>query len=183
MAANARVGVAVANFLPHIGLTSLYGGASDEVSDIINGRVSLWSAVGQGIGPLLQGGLLYGNYQAAHAQWEQAREQYAQAVLIALQEVSSALISQQKLATARQEQARAVFALQGSVRLSLLQYSGGFASYFEVIEAQQQLFPAENALARIQRDHNSLLSCSSIEPSAEAGQSMPKYRSRRRSGR
>lgn len=152
VAANARVGVAVANFFPQIGLTSLYGGASDEVSDIVNGRVSLWSAAGQGIGPLLQGGLLYGNYQAAHAQWEQAREQYEQTVLIALQEVSNALISQQKLAAVRQEQARAVFALQESVRLSLLRYSGGFASYFEVIEAQQQLFPAENALAQIQRD-------------------------------
>lgn len=152
VAANARVGVAVANFFPQIGLTSLYGGASGEVSDIINGRANLWSAAGQGVGPLFQGGLLYGNYQAARAQWEQAKEQYEQAVLVALQEVSNALVSQQKLAEVRREQARAVFALQESVRLSLLRYSGGFASYFEVIEAQQQLFPAENALAQIQRD-------------------------------
>jgi len=31
-------------------------------------------------------------------------------------------------------------------------YRGGRASYFEVLEAQQQLFPAEDALAQTQRD-------------------------------
>jgi len=29
-------------------------------------------------------------------------------------------------------------------------YSAGKASYYEVLEAQQQLFPAENALSQIQ---------------------------------
>ena len=52
----------------------------------------------------------------------------------------------------QQEQARAVAALQESVRLATLRYTGGFANYFEVIEAQQLLFPAENALAQVQRD-------------------------------
>ena len=28
----------------------------------------------------------------------------------------------------------------------------GFASYFEVLEAQQQLYPAQNTLAQIRRD-------------------------------
>ena len=38
-------------------------------------------------------------------------------------------------------------ALQESVRLSNLRYISGLADYFEVLEAQQQLFPAEIALA------------------------------------
>lgn len=73
-------------------------------------------------------------------------------MITAFQEVSNALTDQQKLAEVRKEQARAVTALQESVRLSTLRYTGGFANYFEVIEAQQQLFPAENTLAQVQRD-------------------------------
>ena len=73
-------------------------------------------------------------------------------MISAFQHVSNALTDQQKLAEVRQEQARAVAALQESVRLSTLRYTGGFANYFEVIEAQQQLFPAELTLAQVQRD-------------------------------
>src|SRR5438094_221010 len=36
--------------------------------------------------------------------------------------------------------------------LSLQRYNDGIASYFEVLEAEQQLFPAELDLARTQRD-------------------------------
>jgi len=34
----------------------------------------------------------------------------------------------------------------------LMRYDAGRASYFEVLEAQQQLFPAEDALAQTERD-------------------------------
>ena len=152
IAANARVGVAEANFFPRIGLTSLYGGASSEIENVVKGNGNIWALTGQLTGPLLQGGLLYENYQATLAQWEQEKLQYEQTVLRAFQEVSNALTDQQKLAEAQREQARAVAALQESVRLATLRYTGGFANYFEVIEAQQQLFPAENALAQTQRD-------------------------------
>jgi multidrug efflux system outer membrane protein len=38
------------------------------------------------------------------------------------------------------------------VDLALARYSGGRASYFEVLEAEQALFPSESALAQTQRD-------------------------------
>jgi outer membrane protein, multidrug efflux system len=151
VAANARVGVAEANFFPRIGLTSLYGGASTDIENIVSsGHIE--AVAGQLVGPLLQGGRIFENYQAALAQREQARLQYEQAVIQALQEVSNALTDQQKLAEAREEQTRTVFAYRESVRLSTLRYTGGFANYFEVIEAQQLLFPAEIILAQVQRD-------------------------------
>jgi multidrug efflux system outer membrane protein len=52
----------------------------------------------------------------------------------------------------RTEQVVAVDALREAVSLALLRYDGGLASYFEVLEAQQQLFPAELALARTDLD-------------------------------
>ena len=45
-----------------------------------------------------------------------------------------------------------VKSLQTSVALSLQRYNDGIASYFEVLDAEQQLFPAELDLARTERD-------------------------------
>ncbi len=45
-----------------------------------------------------------------------------------------------------------VASLREVVELSLLRYTVGRASYFELLEAQQLLFPAEDALAQAQRD-------------------------------
>lgn len=152
IAANARVGVAQANFFPRIGLTSLFGGASADVENVFLNSGNIWTVAGQLSGPLIQGGRLSSLYQSAIAQWDQARLRYEQSVITALREVSNALINQQKLAEVRRDQERAVAALRESVRLSTLRYSGGLAGYFEVIESQQQLFPAENALAQTRRD-------------------------------
>ena len=48
--------------------------------------------------------------------------------------------------------AHQVSALEQAVKLSSERYMAGKASYYEVLEAQQQLFPAELNLARTQRD-------------------------------
>jgi outer membrane protein, multidrug efflux system len=150
--ANALVGVSVANFFPRIGLTTLYGGQSSELSNIFKGPGAIWTIGGTILGPLFQGGALSETYRQQKALWEASKEQYEQTVLTALGEVSNALIAQQKLEGVRVEQAKAVEALQESVRLALLRYNGGLSTYFEVLEAQQQLFPAENVLAQTDRD-------------------------------
>jgi outer membrane protein TolC len=48
--------------------------------------------------------------------------------------------------------AAAVDALNEAVRISTIRYTDGKASYFEVLNAQQDLFPAETELARTERD-------------------------------
>ena len=62
------------------------------------------------------------------------------------------LIAQKTLVARRLALEHQVAALQESVELSLLRYSAGRASYFEVLEAEQLNFPAEYALAQTQRD-------------------------------
>ena len=61
-------------------------------------------------------------------------------------------MSHEKLKGVRAEREETVTALQSSVTLSLQRYNDGIASYFEVLDAEQQLFPSELALARTQRD-------------------------------
>ncbi len=81
-----------------------------------------------------------------------AVERYQQATLQAFAEVSNALVAQQKLKGVHDDRDETVKALQTSVALSLQRYNDGIANYFEVLEAEQQLFPAELDLARTQRD-------------------------------
>jgi outer membrane protein, multidrug efflux system len=109
--------------------------------------MNVFSIAGNVAGPLYQGGLLRAQKRQAVAFWEQSRLQYQQTAQLAFQDVSNALISREKFEGVRAEQARAVRAYQESVRLALLRYLAGKASYYEVLEAQIQLYPAENSLA------------------------------------
>jgi len=147
-ASNAQVGVAVANFFPRIGLTSLYGGQSSDLENVIKTPGVIWAVAGSMLGPIFQGGRLTEAYRAQVADWEASKAIYEQTVLTALGEVSNALIAQQKQEEVRVEQEVQVAALRESVRLALLRYNGGLSTYFEVLEAQQQLFPAELQLAQ-----------------------------------
>jgi multidrug efflux system outer membrane protein len=148
--ANAEIGVAVANFFPRIGLTALYGGQSTELKDIVKDSFNLWNVAGNVAGPLFQGFALLEQYRAQVAGWEETKAFYKQTVITAFAEVSNVLTAQTKFAEARAERERAVRAYQESVRLSLIRYNSGLAGYFEVLDAQQQLFPAEIALAQVQ---------------------------------
>lgn len=149
---NAQVGVAVANFFPRIGLTTLYGGQSVELADIVKDNFSIWNVVGNVAGPLFQGFSLLGQYRAQKAVWKEEVARYEQTILNAFAEVSSTLDAQARLAEARVAQERSVAAYRESVRLALIRYDTGLANYFEVINAQLELYPVELTLAQIQRD-------------------------------
>src|SRR5213594_2845998 len=152
VSANARIGVAKAEFFPKLSLTALFGTASPEVSALTGGSATIWAVAGMFSGPLFNAGRTLGTYRASIAQWEQARLQYEQAVLQALREVSDALTALSKLNEAETGQDMAVKALEEAVGHATALYQQGLANYFEVLEAQQQLYPAQNALALIRRN-------------------------------
>jgi len=146
--ANAQVGVATANFYPRITLTGLFGEVGPELVPFSSGTASAWSVAGNLAGPIFQGGLLKGQLRQARAAWDETRLQYQATVLNAFQEVANALVSQQELASERREQAHAVAAYQEAVQVANERYVGGQANYYELLQEQQQLFPAQNALTQ-----------------------------------
>jgi len=152
VAANARIGVAKAEFFPKLSLTSLFGTASPEMSALTGGTATIWAVAGMFSGPLFNAGRTRGIYRASIAQWEQVRLQYEQAVLTALREVSDALTALAKLTDAEAGQDTAVRALADAVDHATDRYRQGLASYYEVLEAQQQLYPAQITLAQIRQD-------------------------------
>lgn len=145
--ANAQIGVANANFLPKIGLTAMFGRVSPELNDFNAGISKTWSAGGNLLGPLFQGGLLVAQRRQAIAYREQVRLQYEQTVRTGFQDVANALITRVKLEEVCVQQERQTKALTEAVAVAFERYMAGKADYYEVLEAQQQLFPALNDLA------------------------------------
>ena len=150
--ANAEVGVAVANYFPRIGLSALFGWESTRPEDLFKSNFNIWQIGANLTGPIFQGGRLKSAYQAQQAFWDESISQYKKTITVAFQETSDALVAQQTLVGQREAQQRQVAALRESVDLALQRYDGGRATYFEVLEAEQQLFPSQDALAQTQRD-------------------------------
>ena len=113
---------------------------------------NIWNIGAGAAGPIFQGGRLKSAYHAQQAFWDQTVAQYKQTIVVAFQETSDALIAQQTLVDQRAALQSQVAALRESVDLSLERYTAGRANYYEVLEAEQQLFPSEDALAQTQRD-------------------------------
>ena len=153
--ANAQIGVARADFYPRFSLTALFGQTSPDVTTFTSGTANAWSVAANLAGPIFQGGRLKGELRQARAAWEEAALQYQSVVLNALQEVSNALTAREQLARERLDQARAVKAYEEAVQVAGERYHAGHANYYELLQEQQLLFPAENALT--QTELNQLL--------------------------
>jgi multidrug efflux system outer membrane protein len=148
VAANAAVGIAQADFFPRISLTGALGTVAPQFSQIFpEGRT--WSIGGGLLSPVFQGRRLREQHRAAVARWEQAKARYEQSVTNAFSEVSTALVAYQKFAQVETERSREVGAYREAVRLSNVRYGAGLSDYLEVLQAQQQLFPAEIQLAQV----------------------------------
>jgi multidrug efflux system outer membrane protein len=149
--ANEQIGVAVANFFPRVGLSALFGAQGLAIS---GGSASfgVWNAMVNVAGPIFTGGRLESAYKERQGFWDETVAQYRRTVIGAFQETSDSLVAQQTLVGRRAALESEIAALRRSSELALLRYDAGRASYFEVLEAQQQLFPAEDDLAQTQRD-------------------------------
>ena len=151
IAANANIGVAEAAFYPTLSLTGVLGVQSAELSELFDeGRV--WNVQAGLLGPIFNAGRLRNQRRVAVAQFDEALAQYEQSVTRALADASTSLVSLEKLGDAEAERQRAVRANEDAVRLVNIRYESGFSAYFEVLDAMQQLFTAQNSLARTRRD-------------------------------
>jgi multidrug efflux system outer membrane protein len=103
-------------------------------------------------GPIFTGGFLTGREAQARAEWEEAAARYEQTVRSAFGEVANTLVTHQKLRGVEEELSRQVGALEEAVGMSRERYDVGRANYFEILDAQQDLYPAQTSLARARAD-------------------------------
>src|ERR1700761_3406400 len=93
IAANARIGVARAQYFPQISLTSLGGAASNQLNSIFSGPSAYWYAAGSISQPIFEGGRIRSNYRLSQAQEQEMLLQYQKTILNALRDVSNSLVS------------------------------------------------------------------------------------------
>jgi outer membrane protein, multidrug efflux system len=144
IAANANIGVARAQFLPSISLTGTLGRASEALAGLVTNRgVTVHALAAAANVPIFEGGALVANEQIARARAEQAVAQYRRTVLVALQEVSDALIAYDRDAAEVKGNRDRVAVAQEYLRLANERFRAGVISYLEVLDAQRQLLSAQ----------------------------------------
>jgi len=143
VAANARIGVAKAQFFPTISLTAILGTASSALGNLFKGASQTWSYGGTVTQPIFTGGNLISQLRVAESQQKTALLQYQKSIQTAFQEVNDSLIDQTKTREQLAAQARQVDSLRNYARLARLRYDNGFTSYLEVTDAETKLFNAE----------------------------------------
>jgi outer membrane protein, multidrug efflux system len=148
VAANAEIGVAKAALFPNISLTGSDGSLSVPFGNLFTAPAAEWS-VGVGLmQPLLSVQSNLYQVELADARKREALYQYQKTVQGAFQDVADALVAYQKFGEQEREQASQVDALRRARAIALARYRIGYASYFDVIQADRDLFTAELALAQ-----------------------------------
>jgi multidrug efflux system outer membrane protein len=147
VAANAQVGVARANLFPTISLTAALGAASTALGDITRNTSRTWSLAGGLLQPLLDPQRSWYQVQLADAQKRAAVLGYQKSLQSAFQEVSDALIAREKFAEFQVAEQAQVDAQRKANTIALARYRVGYSSYFNVIDADRDLFNAELSLS------------------------------------
>ena len=147
--ANAQIGAAKALYFPTISLTGAFGDSSSNLSNLFKGSSRTWNYAGQIVGPIFTFGAVSGQVAQSEAAQRAALATYELAVQSAFADVDNALVAYLKTGEQLEAQQRLVSALSEYERLAKLQYDAGYVPYSTVLQAQQNLFPAELALAEL----------------------------------
>jgi len=152
VAANARIGMAKAEYFPKISLTGMLGVESVSLSDLFTGGSRFWSIGPTMTVPLFTAGRTSNTVKGFEARQQQAATQYLQTIQQAFREVEDALVFHRKVREIRTERERRVAATRRALSLATLRYERGLSTQLDVLDAQRQLFIAELDLASTTRD-------------------------------
>lgn len=151
--ANANVGITKADLYPALRITAQGGLNSFETSNWFNIPASLFGTVAGGLTqPLLNNKRLKTQYNIAIAEREKAVLYFRQSVLVAVSEVSDALVKTEKLQQQEFFLQERVKTLHQAIKNSKMLFQNGMAEYLEVLSAQANLLQSELELANIKRE-------------------------------
>jgi multidrug efflux system outer membrane protein len=144
-AANANIGAARAAFFPRIALTTSVGTASADLSGLFKSGSSVWTFAPQIVMPIFDARTWFA-YDVTKIEKEMAIAQYEKAIQTAFREVADALAVKGTISQQIAAQQSLVDALAITYRLSEARYTKGVDSYLSVLDAQRQLYGAEQIL-------------------------------------
>ncbi|HEY2009936.1 MAG TPA: TolC family protein [Rhizomicrobium sp.] len=146
--AHANVDAARAAFLPQISLTGSGGFVSTAFGTLLQGSNFGYAYGANLLQTIFDGGKLAGQKDLADATEQDFVAQYQSAALNAYADVETALIQVANNQKAEDHLRREVEAAKEAFEITQLQYRQGATDLLNVLQAQQQLFGAEDQLAQ-----------------------------------
>ncbi len=146
--AHASVDAARAAFFPQIGLTGSAGFESTALSSLFNPSAFAWSVGASLLQTIFNGGLHAAQSDLAKAKETQLVATYRKTVLTAFSNTETALGQVSSIADQQARLEEEVKAGAEAFRISELQYREGIVELLTVLQAQQTLFTAEDALVQ-----------------------------------
>ena len=157
-AANANIGAARAAFFPRITLTAGLGTASNALSGLFDSGSDTWTFAPQMLLPIFDAGRNQGNLTLAEVRKNLAIADYEKTIQSAFREVADALVARASLDQQIDAQRAVQEAQADRLRLADLRYQNGVSSFIDVLDAQRELFAAQQSLvqARLLRLTNAI---------------------------
>ena len=148
VAANANIGAARAAFFPRISLTAALGTASTALSGLFDTGSMSWSFTPQLALPIFDAGRNRGNLDLAFVRRDLAVTDYERTIQTAFREAADALVARGTLE--EQVEAQRLVREAQAARLSLAdqRFRAGVSSSLDVLDAQRELFTAEQSLVQ-----------------------------------
>lgn len=148
--ANANIGAARAAFFPRIALTAGIGSASSSLSGLFEAGSGAWSFAPQLTLPIFDAGRNRSNLSLAQVRKDLAIVDYEKSIQSAFREVADTLSARAFLDTQVNAQAAVQQAQAERLKLSVLRQENGISSALDVLDAQRELFSAEQSLVQAQ---------------------------------
>ena len=153
IAANARVGVAVADLYPDLTITGALGWRDSEPSGLFSPRTLFGNIMGQLAHAAFTGGQRSAEAKAARARLEAAAHTYAGIVLQAIREVEDALIQNHKLNEQLSILKQRATEARLAERTSRDRYARGVEDLLTVLETERRRQDAEDDLLQVELDY------------------------------
>ncbi|OUS10074.1 hypothetical protein A9Q89_12080 [Gammaproteobacteria bacterium 53_120_T64] len=151
MAANAQIGVALADLFPDLSLSLNHSFASDQWRGLFDNNNALGSLTGQITTRLFEGGRLRAQIRLRESELREQAAQYAKIVLNALAEVETALAQEHYLAEQVALLQRGTRAARKAETLAEQRYQQGIGALLVLLEAQRRRQNSERSLLAAQR--------------------------------
>lgn len=153
-AATANIGAARAAFFPRISLTTSVGSSSPSLGGLFDSGSGSWSFAPQLSLPIFDAGRNRANLSLAETRKNIAVADYEKSIQTAFREVADALAARDYLGEQVQAQNSIVEAQADRLKLLQLRFEQGIASSLDVLDAQRELFSAQQTLVQVRQQRS-----------------------------
>lgn len=151
-AANANIGVAIADLYPNISLGGTIGVSGNSTNNLFTADQLLGSLLGTITTRLFEGGRLRAAIDLRESEARELSAAYSETILNALREVETALNSEDKITSQLTAQNKSLTALTKAEESAQIRYLSGIETLQNYLDIQRQRYQTEQNTLSMQRD-------------------------------